>query len=107
MIIEEYEMKKRELSIFVELKRIQLTYRIYKFVDSQGRCVIKDIKKNTGANLKTIYRHVRYLSKRRLITQDFGAEKKKDSGYFFIITTPALKIELKKIEDVIDNFLNN
>ena len=104
MIIEEYEMKKKGLPIFVELKRIRVTYRIYKYIDSRGRCVINDIKKNTGANLKTIYRHVKYLSKRRLITQDFGAEKKKDSGYFFIITTPALKIELKKIKNILDNF---
>ncbi len=107
MILEEIEMKKKGLPIFVELKRIRLTYRIYRYIDSKGRCVINSIKKNTGANLKTIYRHVRYLSKRRLITQDFGAEKKKDGGYFFIITTPALKIELKKIEVMIDDFLSN
>ncbi len=79
MILEEYDMKKRELPIFIDLKRILLTYRIYKYIDSKGRCVINDIKKDTGANLKTIYRHIKYLNKRGLIKQDFSAEKKKDA----------------------------
>ena len=45
MILEEIDIKKRELAIFIDLKRIRLTYRIYQYIDTKGKCVINDIKK--------------------------------------------------------------
>jgi len=104
MIIEELDVKKRELPLFIDLKRCRLTYRIYKYIDMKGKCTINDIKNDTGANLKTIYRHIRYLSEKHFIDKDFSCEKKKDGAHFFVVTTPSLKSELNKIKKMAENF---
>lgn len=94
------------MTIVINLKRCRITYRIYKYIDIKGKCTIIDIKNGTGANLKTVYRIIKYLFRKGLIYKDFTAEKKKDGAHFLILTTPILKVELNKIEKVVENFQN-
>lgn len=69
-----------------------------------GKCTVNDVKKDTGANLKTIYRHIKSLSEKQLIKKDSSCKKNDDGAHFFILTTPALKSELIRIKKMAENF---
>ena len=104
MIIEKNITESRELPLFADLKRCRLTYRIYKYIERMGKCIINDIRSNTGANLKTIYRNIEMLQNEGFIRKDFSSEMRKDGAHFFVIARPALKIELSKIKTIIERF---
>ena len=69
-----------------------------------GKCIINDIRSNTGANLKTIYRNIKMLQMKGFISKDFSNEMQKNGAHFLIIAKPTLKIELLKIKNVIERF---
>jgi predicted transcriptional regulator len=104
LVLEEYDINESKLAIVTELKRILQTYRIYKYIDMKGKCVISEIVENTGAGLSTVYRHIKILNKKGLIEKDFSNERRKNRAHFCIIAKPELKLELNKIERMIDNF---
>jgi DNA-binding MarR family transcriptional regulator len=105
MVLKDLEIKGGELSIFINLKQFLTAYRIYACIDEMGKCTINEIQNKTGVNIKTVYRHIAYLSRKKFIEKDFFCEKKKSRAHFFILTTPRLKKELKSIKKMIENFI--
>ncbi|MFW9878836.1 MAG: winged helix-turn-helix transcriptional regulator [Candidatus Thorarchaeota archaeon] len=105
MIIQEVEIKEKELPLLQGLKRNKVVYEIYKYVEKTQACTINEIQEYTGANLKTVYKHINRLYKKGLIGKDFTQKNQRDRSHFLILANSTLKNELKKIENILNDFI--
>ncbi len=110
MIVEELKIKEKleeaELDISTDLKRCYRVYKVYEFIVCTGECGVSEIEKIVDLKLKSIYRLIDKLNKRKLIRKDFTIEKRKNNSRYTIVAMPELSLELKKIRNFIMHFSN-
>lgn len=111
MIVEELKIKEKlkeaELDIFSDLKRCYRVYKAYEFIVCNGECVVSEIEKIVDLKLKSIYRLIDKLDKRKLIRKDYTIEKRRNGARYAIVATLELSIEVKKIRNFIMHFSND
>ena len=111
MIVEELKIKEKlkevELDIFTDLKRCYRVYKVYEFIVCIGECVVSMIEKIVDLKLKSIYRLIDKLDKRKLIRKDYTIEKRRNGARYAIVATLELSIEVKKIRNFIMHFSND
>ena len=111
MIVEELKIKEKleeaELDIFTDLKRCYRVYKVYEFIVCTGECVVSEVEKIVDLKLKSIYRLINKLDKRKLIRKDFTIEKRRNGARYIIVAMPELSIEVKKIRNFIMHFFND
>lgn len=98
----------KKWDIIEDLKRCLNIYYVFKFINENQGCTVREINNETGINKNTIYKYIEKGVETGLINKDFnGNGFKKNGAHFIIIVKPKIKDFLIEFKRIIFNFCKN